>query len=93
MRERCMMKRFHVIIASSMLALFFLLSSSMKRSQQSTAKCKHCPLSHRTLGVVGIIGAIAFLAGLRQPDTTYGNAHFATPQEFNTAVLLQSKRV
>jgi len=77
-----MMKRFHVIIASSMLALFFLLFIIYETFSTINSQIASTALSLiELLGVVGIIGAIAFLAGLRQPDTTYGNAHFATPQE------------
>src|SRR5260370_111609 len=82
MRERCMMKRFHVILASSSVGVFCLLFIVSITFSPLNSQIASIALSLiELLGVVGIIGAIAFLAGRRSPDTTYGNAHFATPQE------------
>jgi len=76
------MKRFHVIIASSSAALFFFLFIIYVTFSTINAQIASTALSLIELfGVVAIVGAIGILAGLRQPDTTYGNAHFATPLE------------
>src|SRR5437773_9855764 len=82
MRERSRMKRFHVIIASVTGALFFILFIIYLTFSHFNSQIANTALSLIELfGVVGIVGAIGILAGLRQPNTTYGNAHFATPQE------------
>ena len=76
------MKRFHVIIASSSAALFFFLFIIYLTFSHLNSQIANTALSLIELfGVVGIVGAIGLLAGLRQPNTTYGNAHFATDQE------------
>ncbi len=76
------MKRFHVIIASSSGALFFILFIIYLTFSHLNSQIASTALSLIELfGVVGVVGAIGFLASLRQPNTTYGNAHFATDQE------------
>jgi len=76
------MKRFHVIIASGTGALFFILFIIYLTFSHLNSQIANTALSLIELfAVVGIVGAIGILAGLRQPNTTYGQAHFATPQE------------
>src|SRR6266436_7755722 len=89
MRERSRMKRFHVIIASGTGALFFILFIIYLTFSHLNSQVASTALSLIELfAVVGIVGAIGLLAGLRQPDTTYGNAHFATDQEIRHSGFL-----
>ena len=87
------MKRFHVIIASSSGALFFILFIVYATFSHFNSQIASTALSLIELfAVVGIIGAIGLLAGLRQPDTTYGNAHFATDQEIRHSGFLAEEQ-
>ncbi len=97
------MKRFHVIIASSSVGVFCLLFLVYETFSTINSHIASIALSLIELfAVVGIIGAIGILAGLRRPDTTYGNAHFASPDEIRhsgfiadpeSLILGESKRL
>jgi type IV secretory pathway TraG/TraD family ATPase VirD4/tetratricopeptide (TPR) repeat protein len=87
------MKRLSIIIISIIVALFCLLfiiyvSFSTLNSQVSSTALSLIEI----LAFCVVIAGIGVLAHLREPDTTYGNAHFATAQEIQQGGFIAGPR-